>query len=147
MKKTWSQKLFITVFLALISIFCVKDSYAFRSGASPFNVVLGGTIIPLDEKGDSRTFDLLAGENTWRFKVTQAYNRGPSSVRGWRLLLEIFPRRLSLVGNQKVTQPLMQPEVVGKKFELRGRLYLQSRKFYLSSITEILEEGDQAESE
>ena len=147
MKKTLSQKLVIAVFFALISIFCVRDSCAFRVGASPFAIDLTGTIIPLDERGDTRTFDLRSGENTWRFKVTRANNRGSGSVTGWRILHDIFPRVLNLVGDQKIIQPLMQPEVVGKNFKLNGKLYFQSRKYFLSSVAEVLEEGDQPESE
>ena len=146
-KKTLSHKLVIVVFLALISICCAGYSYAFRAGARPFYLDLIGTIIPLEERLDSRTFDLKAGENTWRFKVTRANNRGSSSLTGWRILQDIVPRVLNLVGDQKIIQPLMQPEVVGKNFEFKGRLYLQSRKYFLSSVAEVLEEGDPPESE
>jgi hypothetical protein len=147
MKKTLSQKLFIAIFLALISILCVGDSYAFRVGARPFHIDLIGTIVPLEEKRDSRTFDLMAGENTWRFRVTRADNRGSSSVTGWRILQDVFPRILNLVGDQKIIQPLMQPEVVGKDFKLNGRLYLQSNKYFLSSVSEVLEEEELPETE
>lgn len=146
-EKKLSHKLFIAVFWALISIFCVGDSYAFRGGARPFYIDLTGTVIPIEERIDSRTFDLKAGENTWRFKVTRANNRGSSSVTGWRILQDIVPRVLNLVGDQKIIQPLMQPEVVGKNIELKGRLYLQSRKYFLSSVAEVLEEGAQPELE
>ena len=146
-EKTLGRELVVALVLALISILCAGDSFAFRASARPFNILLTGTIIPHEEKGDVRTFNLKAGEKMWRFQITYAFNRGSSSVTGWRILQDLFPRELNLFGDQKIIQPLMHPDVVGKKFELKGRLYLRSNKYYVSSVTEILEESEQSESE
>ncbi len=147
MKQTSRQRMFFVALLASVSIFIlgVRNSYPLILGGSPFQVVLVGTIISPDERGDSNTFDLVLAGNQCRFMVTQAYNRGSSSITGWRLLSEIMTRRISLVGNRKIAQPLMQPGVVGKEFELKGRLYLRSNRFLLSSVAEVVEEDEQSD--
>lgn len=147
MKKALSQSLFIVALLALVSIFSVRNAYPSISGGSPSPMALIGTFMPMDEKGDPRTFELLIKEKRWRFKVSKAYHLGSSTTNPWRLLDEIIPRRLKVFGNEKVMQPLMQPDIAGKIFELKGRIYLRKNTFFLSSAEEVSQEGEQAESE
>jgi hypothetical protein len=65
---------------------------------------------------------------------------GRSNVTGSRILMEIFPRRIKLFGDERVLAPLKQTEIVGKNFRLRGRLYVNAKRFNLSYVDEIVED-------
>lgn len=140
MKKELIKKIFIVALMAFLSIIGIRNSDSAVLGGGFYSVILIGTVISSNEKGDTHTFDLLFEGNKCRFKVTQAFNRSSSSISGWRLLKEIIPRRINVIGDEKIFQPLLQADIVGKELELKGRLYLRSKKFHLSSIEEVLEE-------
>ena len=99
-----------------------------------------GTFISPDKKGNTKTYELWTDEKTWRFAVTKARVMSRASVSGWRLLSEIFPRKIKLFGDERVTAPLKQPEIVGKAFKLRGSLYVNQKTFHLNIVEEVVEE-------
>lgn len=121
-------------------VFGVTNTHALVVGTGSFDVLLIGTFIPLDEKGNTRTFELWTDNDKWRFKVTKSRNMGRSNVTGSRILMEIFPRRIKLFGDERVLAPLKQTEIVGKNFRLRGRLYVNAKRFNLSYVDEIVED-------
>ena len=121
-------------------VFGFRNTHALVVGTGSFDVLLIGTFIPLDEKGNSRTFELWTDDDKWRFRVTKSRNMGRSNVTGSRILMEIFPRRIKLFGDERVLSPLKQPEIVGKNFRLRGRLYVNAKRFNLSYVDEIIED-------
>ena len=121
-------------------IFGFTNARGLVIGTGSFDVLLIGTFIPLDEKGNTRTFELFTDKDKWRFKVTKSRNMGRSNVTGSRILMEIFPRRIKLFGDERVLAPLKQPEIVGKNFRLRGRLYVNAKRLNLSFVDEIIEE-------
>ena len=123
--------------LAFILLFGIMNDYAFGYGADSFDFILIGTVIPSDEEGNTKTYDLWTDENKWRFAVTQAYVTTGASVSGWRLLMDIFPREIKLLGEETVIAPLKQPEIVGKNFKLGGRLHIRSRFFHLNIVEEV----------
>ena len=107
---------------------------------APFEVVLIGQFISSGLKGDNKIYELWTGEEKWQFKVNKIRLMGSASVTGWRLLSEIVPRRIKLLGSDQMIKPLRQPEIEGKKFKLRGRLYINSRSFHLNRAEEVLED-------
>ena len=116
------------------------NAYGRAAGTGPFDVLLIGTFISPDEKGNTKTFELWTDEKKWRFTVTKARVMSRASVSGWRLLSEIFPRKIKLFGDERVTAPLKQPEIVGKAFKLRGSLYVNQKTFHLNIVEEVVEE-------
>jgi hypothetical protein len=139
MKET-PYKLMCILALAVILIFGITTDYARGFGTGSFDFVLIGTIIPSDEEGNPKTYELWTDDDTWRFTVTGAHVTTRASVTGSRLLMDIFPRKIKLLGPEKVLAPLKQPEIVGKRFKLGGRLYIQSRLFNLNTVEEVVEE-------
>lgn len=105
-----------------------------------FDVLLIGTFIPLDEKGNSKSYELTNQEDKWHFKVTEARVMSGASVGGWRVLSEIKPRKISLWAGERIIAPLKQPEIVGKTFKLRGWLDTNAKRFHLSFVDEIIAE-------
>jgi len=142
MKRLQIGTLIISGLLYAALIISTPRALALMVGGGPISFTLIGTFVPLEDRGDSKTFELWVKGRSWHFKVTQAYDSGSSSLNGWRLLNEIVSRRLKLIGSEKVIQPLMQPDIVGKDFELKGRLYVRSNSLFLSSASEILEAGE-----
>jgi len=121
-------------------LFGFTNAHALVVGTGSFDILLIGTFIPLDEKGNTRTFELWTDKDKWRFKVTKSRNMGWTNVTGSRILMEIFPRKIKLFGDERVLAPLKQPEIVGKNFRLRGRLYVNAKRFNLSFVDEIIED-------
>jgi hypothetical protein len=139
MKKTPNKSMCILA-LAFILIFGITNARALVVGTGSFDVLLIGTFISPDEKGNSRTFDLWTDKDKWRFKVTKSRNMGQADVSGSRLLMEIFPRKINLFGDERILAPLKQPELEGKNFKLRGRLYINAKRFHLNIVEEVVEE-------
>ena len=55
--------------------------------------------------------------------------------------------KIRLFGHERVVAPLKEPEIVGKTFKLRGRLYVSSKRFNLSIVEEVLEEKSPEEED
>jgi hypothetical protein len=144
MKKTCSKKMYI---LALIFILMlgITQTQARVVNTGTVDMLLIGTFISPNAKGNSRTFDLWTKEDNWRFTVTKARAMSGAGVTGWRLLSDIFPRKIMLIGNEKVLAPLRKSEIVGKDFKLRGTLYIVSKRYHLSRVEEVGE--DQSSNE
>lgn len=139
MKKTSDKKMYI-LSLAFILIFGITNANALAAGTGPFDVLLIGTFISPDEKGNPKTYELWTDEEKWRFTVTKAYVMSRASVSGWRLLSDIFPRKIKVFGDERVTAPLKQPEIVGKTFKLRGSLYVNNKRFHLNIVEEVMKD-------
>ena len=107
---------------------------------APFEVVLIGQFMSSDVKGDTKIYELWTEKEKWLFKINKIRLMSSASVTGWRLLSEVHPRRIKLLGTDQKIKPLRQPEIEGKKFKLKGRLYINSRSFHLSRVEEVLEE-------
>ena len=125
------------VFLVLLGITNASSGIV-RTG--PFEVVMIGQFMSGDVKGDTKIYELWTEEDKWQFKVNKIRLMSSASVTGWRLLNEVYPRRIKLLGFDQMIKPLRQPEIGGKKFKLKGRLYINSRSFHLSRVEEVLEE-------
>ena len=139
MKKTPDKKIcFLS--LAFILIFGITNAHALVIGTGSFDILLIGTFVPLDEKGNSKTYELWNNEDKWRFTVTKAIVMSGAAVTGWRLLSEIFPRKIKLIGDERIIAPLKQAEIVGKNFKLKGRLYINSKMLHLNIVEEVVEE-------
>jgi hypothetical protein len=139
MKKT-PDKLMCILALAIILIFGITTDYARGFGAGSSDVLLIGTFISPDEKDDTNTYELWTDEKKLRFTVTKAHNMGNPNVSGRRLLMDIFPRKIKLFGDERITAPLKQPEIVGKTFKLRGSLNVTNKTFHLNIVEEVMEE-------
>lgn len=108
--------------------------------AKSFDVLLIGTFIPLDEKGNSKSYEFTYQKDKWHYQVADAHimsGRGPG---GWRVLSEIKPRKISLWAEERIIAPLKQAEIVGKTFKLRGWLDTNAKRFHLSFVDEIIVE-------
>ena len=139
MKRTSNNKMCLSA-LAFILIFGITNAYARAGGTGPFDVLLIGTFISPDEKGNTKTYELWTDEKKWRFTVAKAHVMSRASVSGWRLLSDIFPRKIKLLGDERVTAPLKQHEIVGRTFKLRGSLYVNNKRFHLNIVEEVMEE-------
>ena len=115
------------VFATLAFGFTKTQAQVFGTGS--IDVLLIGTFISLDEKGNSKTYELRHKEDRWRFKVTAAHVMSGARVNGWKVLNEIFPRKISLFAEERIIAPLKQPEIVGKTFKLRGWLNISAKRF------------------
>ena len=139
MKKILHKTMYISM-LALISLWGIMNAQLLSAGICSYETVLIGKFVPVDEKGNSKTFDLWTGEEYLRFTVTQAYNLSGAGGSGWRRLSDIFPRKINLFGGERVTAPLKQEGIVGRSFKLRGSLYVNAKRFHLNIVEEVMEE-------
>jgi hypothetical protein len=139
MKKTPDKKMCVLA-LAFILIFGIANTHAGVVTSGSFDMLLIGTVISPDEKGNSKTYELRHQEDKWRFKVTKARVSSGAGVTGWRILSDIFPRIITLFADERILAPLKQPEIIGKNFKLTGSLYVSSKTFHLNFVEEVIEE-------
>ena len=133
MKKTPKKSMCILV-LAFIIIFGITNKYA--NGA---DILLIGTFISPDEKGNTKTYELWTDDKKWRFTVTKAIIMSGAAVNGWRVLAEIRPKKIKLIGEESLIAPLKQPRIVGKTFKLRGDLHVEKKRYHLNVVREVVE--------
>ena len=138
MKKTPDKKICILT-LAFILLLGIANTHARVVTAGFYEVLLIGTVIAPHAKGNSRTFELRYQEDKWSFKVTEAHELSGASLTGWKILTEIFPRKIRLLAEKGVTEPLRQPRIVGKAFKLKGKIYVGSRTMHLDRVEEVVE--------
>ena len=72
MKKTPDKKM-CTLTLAFILLFGIANTHAGVVSTGSFDMLLIGTFISPDEKGNSKTYELRTDEDKWRFTVTKAH--------------------------------------------------------------------------
>lgn len=140
MKKELRINISFAFFLIFILIFEISNAYAQKFRGGSFDVVLIGNIIDPDEQGNNKTFELWTDEDKWRFTVTEPHVLNSTTISGWRLLHEIFPKRLKLYGDESVMKPLKQSDIIGNNIKLRGRIQHTTKRFFLTSVEEVIEE-------
>ena len=138
MKKTPNKKM-CTLTLAFILLLGIANTHAGVVTTGSFDMLLIGTVISPDKKGNSKTYELRHQEDKWRFKVTKARVSSGAGVTGSRILSDIVPRIIKLFADERIIAPLKQPEIVGKNFKLTGRLYISSKTFHLNFVEEVIE--------
>jgi len=137
MKKRFSKKLSVFVFLALVSILgsmiCFSQAYA-----GP-KITMTGTILSPNDKGNVHTYVLWTQAQKWHFKVTrvEAIDTAGTSSYGFALLEEISPPQINIVGNKKLIQDFAKSAAPGKHFQLEGILYVADGVLFLSSAKEV----------
>ena len=139
MTKRCNKKMCVLA-LAFILMLGITQTHARVVNTGTVDMLLIGTFISPNAEGNSRTFDLWTKEDNWRFTVTKARAMSGAGVTAWRILSEIFPRRIMLLGNEKLISPLKKSEIVGKNFKLRGTLYIVSKRYHLRSVEEVMVE-------
>ena len=137
MKKRFSKKSSVIVFLALVSILgsmiCFSQAYA-----EP-KVTMTGTILSPNAKGNVHTYVLWTQSQKWHFEVTriEAIDTAGTSSYGFTILAEITPPQINIVGNKKIIQDFAKSAVAGKYFQLEGILYVADGVMLLSSAKEV----------
>ena len=105
MKKT-PNKIKCTLTLAFILILGIANTHAGVVTTGSFDMLMIGTVISPDEKGNSKTYELRNQEDKWRFKVTKARVSSGAGVTGWRILSDMFPRIIKLFAAERILAPL-----------------------------------------
>ena len=104
--------------------------------SSPLVVHMSGTLQPFTEH-ESHGLDTLTvtieDKQKWLFKVSHV-DTMPDTDIGVRLLSEIFPPQLRLLGSPSTMALLEQPTVAGKAVTLQGFLYIADRNFYVGDV-------------
>ena len=126
MKKTPNKKS-CTLTLAFLLLLGIANTHAGVVTTGSFDALLIGTVISPHEKGNSKIYELRNQEDKWRFKVTDAEVMSGAGVNGWRLLKEIFPRKITLFADERILTPLKQQKIDGKGFKIKGKLYVSSK--------------------
>lgn len=100
-------------------------------------VRFSGTLHSPKEKKESgvRTLTIRVGKAEWKLWLTDVQTLTGSN-RGWMILRDISPRRLSLSGPDKLLRPLERPEMAGKAVTIEGRLYIGTRKLVVTTTGE-----------
>jgi len=138
MKKT-PNKIKCTLTLAFILLLGIANTHAGVVTTGSFDMLMIGTVISPNEKGNSKIYELRHQEDKWRFKVTKARVSSGAGVTGWRVLSDIFPRIIKLFADERIIAPLKQSEIIGKNFKLTGRIYVSSKTFHLNTVKEVIE--------
>jgi hypothetical protein len=72
--------------------------------------------------------------NTERILLTTRAETLSGNYRGASILSRLFPRRVTIIGDDDLLQKLQQDSILGKPLTLEGRLYFGSRQLFLSNL-------------
>lgn len=98
----------------------------------PPTILLVGVFSPMEADPKGNVITLQVRDQKWRFQIMEARNMtGMSS--GFSIIDNLFPRRLRLVGNKALIDPLLRPDIVGNIYSLMGNIYISRNFMYLSA--------------
>ena len=137
MKKILGQNSFLVILFLFISFLTANPCRAQIAVMGPVEVILTGTFLSLDAKGDLNTYVLWVRGTKWHFQIKSIRVQSPWIVNDWDLLHEITPPHLHLIGKEKTIQRLKQPDVIGKSFRLQGTLYVADGIFHITSEEDV----------
>lgn len=137
MKKAFVQNSFLVILVVFLSLLTVTPGHAQIAVMGPVEVMLTGTFLPLDAKGDLNTYVLWVRGKKWHFQIKNIQVQSPGIDNNWDLLHEIAPPHLHLIGKEKTIQRLKQADVVGKSFRFQGTLYVADCIFHITSEEDV----------
>ncbi len=108
-----------------------------------------GALLPLEEKNQSRlpTLTVFMRGERLIFRIAKVQKLTGSSPGGWRLLRGLFPPAVHFVGPKRLISLLQEPEIMGKRINIEGRLYIGSRTFFVQIVEEAREKPQRLKSE
>ena len=132
---TW-KKAAVGLILCAIAALALGPSGTLAQGRQ--EMALTGTFQAAAVKGASGTYTIIVRERELNFQVTNAELKTPQAegLTGLGVLDQVPDRRITLYGNDKDMKRLLQPDVPGKRFLIKGTLYVAEGTLLLISLTE-----------
>jgi hypothetical protein len=121
---------------AITVLFTVRVSVNLARAQSSVLVELTGTVVSEDKTGGAYTLEFEGNERLFEIKDARmvGMTAHPGSASAWDILNEIGRRRILLLGSDRMAQPLMAKEASGRKFVLKGTLYVSNGTLVLESV-------------
>jgi len=97
-----------------------------------------GALLPLEEKGRGSLHTLTVSIQGKKrlFRIANVEKLTGMDPNGWRLLQDLFPSDLRLIGPEALLSPLLHPESEGKTLTIEGNLYSGDRMFVVTAVRE-----------
>ena len=111
-----------------------------HSGPPPL-VRFTGSLLPLEEKERSHlpTLTVFMRGERLIFRIAKVQKLTGLSPDGWRLVWALFPPQVRFLGPERLISLLQEPEIMGKRLSIEGRLYIGSGTFFVQSVEEARE--------
>lgn len=87
------------------------------------------------QRGNLRTLTVYIKGKTWKLRIREITSLTATTKSGWRLLNDLFPPKLHLIGPEELLVPLQTDDIAGKPLELEGRLYVGDHQLFLTNVT------------
>ena len=146
-KKPWRFVSIAVLTAALWSFAGFDQVQAFGpaiGGMGSPRVLFVGIFYPLEQKAKvwrMNTITVKVKNKEWLFSIKKA--RALTGGMDQSAILEnIWPPVLTFRGSDKVIDPLLKPDIVGKRFTLDGILYFSDRIFQIYSAVEVIEKKE-----
>lgn len=137
MKDRHNIKIVLLAFIAAVFVLGLTDALAFEVRRGSVDFIMTGKFLDADGKGGSKVYEFWNKEKRWRFRVTETLVLGAIGMNGWKLLDSMGSRKIRIFGDEEILKPLYDPLILGRHFELRGKLYMNSGKFHVYSTKRV----------
>jgi hypothetical protein len=97
-----------------------------------------GALFPVEGEVHAgfHTLTVSFKEKRWIFRLDKVEPL-TSSVPGWTILQHLFPPEVRFIGPEDLINLLQEPEIVGKRLTIKGRLYIRARTLIVTAVKEI----------
>jgi hypothetical protein len=113
-------------------------SLAFGQADMPLQFQMKGEFYDPKEDpnaGGVNRFEVNVGNKQWILDIERA-DTLQGSMLGSSVLKQIYPPIMTFVGRKELTDPLSNPENLGRSYTMIGQLYVKKRMFRLSQVVD-----------
>jgi hypothetical protein len=138
MERSGSQQLSAIILLGEIFGVVTLAAQVASHLESPPLVRFTGALLPLEEKGRGSLTTLTVSIQGKKrlFRIANVEKLTGKDPNGWRLIQDLFPPDLRLIGPEALLSPLLHSESEGKTLIIEGNLYSGDRMFVVTAIRE-----------
>ena len=146
-KKPWR---FVSIATLMAALWCflgfdqVQAHEPFIGGIGSPRVHFIGTFYPLEQKEKvwrMNTITVKVKDKEWLFSIKRAVDLS-GDMDEFEILENIWPAILTFRGPDNVIDPLLKPDIAGKRFSINGTLYMSDRILQVYSATEVIKKKE-----
>lgn len=151
--KTTRPWRFVSIATLMAVLWCFAgfdqvQAYELPSGGAGIPLVeFVGTFYPPEQKEKvwrMNTITVNVKNKKWLFSIKKAVHLN-GDMNDIELLDNIWPPILTFRGPDNLIDPLMKPDIAGKRFPIQGILYFSHGTLQVNSVTEVIKKKEKKE--
>jgi hypothetical protein len=147
-KKTWR---FVSIATLVAVLWCFISFYQMQAhaqwGWGPTQVQFVGIFYPPEQKEKvwrMNTITVNVKNKKWLFVIKRAVDL-TGGMDEFEILENIWPAILTFRGSDNLIDPLLKPDIAGKRFAIQGTLYFSDSILQVNSVVEVTTKKEKKE--